>query len=170
MKKTFVTCAMIITVLLYQTAASGQVIKTFHHPSLNITFRADENWINIAHPENELIYEIADPDTIVRVLLYYEASDQAGPEYLNHMARTNNLVYEGKPTKGIINEREAWVLDATCCRRQLPVRVVLAAIPCTMEDDGLVITQLCCPEDKLAENKDCMEEILYSVQILDKEK
>ncbi len=94
-------------------------------------------------------------------------TESTGSHYLKNMANMKNLVYDSDPVKGKINNRDAWILDATCCIKKAPVRVVLVAIPDEQEDRSLYITQILCPEDKFEEKEESMEGMIYSLQITD---
>ncbi len=160
--KIFIVCALVIA---FSGLSFGQNFTTYKHPSLNIQLRAAENWKHIPRPEDRLIYEITDAESVVHVLMWYTETEQNGSAYIKKMAGMKDLVYQGEPTKGKINNRDAWVLDATCCMNESPVRVVLVAIPYETDKEALFITQIWCPEDKFAEKEQKMEDIIYSLEI-----
>jgi len=145
--------------------AFSQDLTTYKHPNLNIQIKAAENWKAIPRPEDQLIYELTDPEAVVHVMMWYTETEQDAAAYLKKMAGKKDLVYQGGPTKGKINNRDAWVLDATCCMDEVPIRVVLVAIPYSSDKEALFITQLWCPEGEFAENEQKMENVLYSLEI-----
>jgi len=154
-------------VLLIVAASLGQDRQTYQHPVLNFQVHAFKDWVQVPHPEDDFIYEIADPESVIRILMWYTETESSGSHYLKEMADMKELIYDAEPIKGKINNRDAWILDATCCMKKSPVRVVLVAIPDEQEDQSLYIAQILCPEDKFEEKEESMEGILYSLQIMD---
>ncbi len=151
--------------LLVATIAFGQERKTFQHPTLNVQVQAFDDWVQVVHPEDEFIYEIADSESILHVIIWKTETESSGSHYLKKMADKKDLVYDADPTLGKVQNRDAWVLDATCCMKKEPVRVVLVAIPDNQESESLYLAQILCPEERLKEKEVYMEEILYSLQI-----
>jgi hypothetical protein len=158
---------ILLTFLIVVTTVLGQDPATYQHPALNFEVQAFEDWVEVPHPEDELIFEIADPESVLRVKMWRVETESTGSDFLKTMADKNKLVYDGEPTLGKINNRDAWVLDATCCMKKAPVRVVLIAIPNNQEDQSLYIGQVLCPEGRLDEKENSMEGIIYSLQITD---
>ena len=155
----------LLVCLFLSTPGFGQSQQIYQHPALNFQVQAYENWLQVSHPENDNIYEITDPESIVRVRMWHAETDSDGSDFLKKMAIKKNFVYDAEPQLGNINNRNAWILDATCCMKEAPVRVVLIAIPDKEETNSLYITQVLCPEAKFEEKEDSMEEIIYSLQI-----
>jgi hypothetical protein len=149
------------------TLGFGQNQQSFQHPGTNLRVQAFEDWVQVPHPENDTIYEIADPESVLRVMMWRTESESEGSDFLKKMAEKKNLVYDADPQIGNIDNRDAWILDATCCMKEAPVRVVLIAIPDKKEGNALYMAQVLCPETRLKEKGDSMEDIIYSLQITD---
>lgn len=160
--KMLIVCALVIACC---GLAFSQDLTIYKHPKLNIQLKAEANWKNVPRPEDQLIYELTDPEAVVHVMMWYTETEHDAAAYLKKMAGKKDLVYQGGPTKGKINNRDAWVLDATCCMDKVPIRVVLVAIPYTSNKEALYIAELWCPEDKFVENEQKMENVLYSLEI-----
>lgn len=162
--KLIIVCALVIA---FSNLSFGEDLTTYKHPYVNIQLKAADGWQTIPRPEDKMLYELTDSESIVHVMMWYTETAQDAASYLKKMAGKKELVYQGGPTKGKINNRDAWVLDATCCMDKIPIRVVLVAIPDNREKEALYITQLWCPEEKFIENEQKMEDVLYSLEITD---
>jgi hypothetical protein len=153
--------------MLTALPAFSQDEQIFQHPDFNFRIQASTDWVQILHPEDESIFEIADPESVLRVRMWQANTGESGADYLLSMAKAKDLVYDAEPALGKINDHNAWVLDATCCMKEKPVRVVLVAVPNEEETKSLYIAQFLCPESKLKEKEPRMEELIYSLQISD---
>ena len=144
---------------------NGQNVQTFQHPSLNFQVQAFSDWITISHPENQMIFEIRDPDSVCCVRMWYAAGTGSVTKNLKNFALQKNLVFNAEPIKGNIKRKDAWILDATCCVNKAPVRVVLIAIPDQTRIGSFYAAQVGCPEDKFKEKEPVMESIIYSLTV-----
>ena len=151
--------------LIFSIQAIGQDQRIYQHPEINFQIQAFTDWVQVQHPENTSIFEIADPESVLRVRMWQTETEASGADYLKKMAQMKDLVFDAEPALGKINNRDAWVLDATCCIKEKPVRVVLVAVPDERENKSLYIAQFLCPEDQLDEKEADMEELIYSLKI-----
>jgi len=144
---------------------SDQRIQTFQHPTLNFQVQAFSDWITIPHPENEMIFEIKDPESVCCIRMWYTTAPGSVTENLKNFALQKNFVFNDEPIKGNIKGKDAWILDATCCMNKTPVRVVLIAIPDQNQTGSFYAAQVGCPEDKLKEKEPLIESIIYSFAV-----
>ena len=145
----------------------AQNVQNFQHPALNFQVQAFDTWLAVPHPENHMIFEIQDPESVVHVLMWYTEAAGSGTGYLKNFARQKKFVFDADPVLGKIKERDAWVLDATCCMNESPVRVVLVAIPWKNDVNCFYVAQVVCPENQLQEKESTIEQIIYSLDITD---
>ena len=143
--------------------------QIYEHPILNIQFEAPSGWKQLPRPEDRLIHEIADPEQIVHVVLWYTETMQDGPGYMKKMAGMKALVYEGEPKKMQIDGRDAWLLYTSGKDKKNPIRLQLAVIhhekPISHADhNALFIIQIWCPEAFYSQKKQQMEKILSSIR------
>ena len=163
----------IVLTLLLNNNTYGQNVQIYEHPSLNIQFKASQNWQQMPRPEDKLIYEVIDPDSIVHVVLWYTETEQDAQGYLWKMASMKDLVLgEEKPAKSRINNHDAWVLNVPGHEKKIPIRMLLAVIPhgksqAHPKENALFIIQIWCPEENYEEHKTTMENILASMEITD---
>jgi len=146
--------------------------QIYKHPFLNIQFMASLNWREVPHPEDNLIYEVVDPDSIVHVVLWYTETEQDGPDYLWKMANMKNLMLGEKPSKRRIKNRDAWVLNVPGHKNHKPIQMLLAVIPhgkspLRPKENALFIIQIWCPEESSKKHMPIMENILDSMEISD---
>jgi len=158
--------------LLLSNNSFSQKVQTYRHPSLNIQFKASQNWQKVPRPEDKLIYEVNDPDSIVHVVLWYTETEQDGPGYLWKMASMKDLVVGEKPSFRRIKSRDAWVLNVPGHEKRIPIRMLLAVIPhgkslIRPKENALFIIQIWCPEENYEQHMHLMENILESVEITD---
>jgi len=148
---------------------NAQDTGIYKHPLLNIQFEAPPSWKQLPRPEDRLIYEIADPDGIVHVVLWYTETQSDGPHYMKKMADMKGLEYEGEPLKRQIDERNAWLLYTLGKENKKTIRLLLAVIhyekPISHADhNALFIIQIWCPEKFYTQKKQEMEKILNSIR------
>lgn len=90
--KFFFKIIIVAAALLIPTTDSfSQNPQIYKHSSLNIQFEASQNWLQVPHPEDELIYEMVDPDSVVHVVLWYTETEQDALSYLMKMADMKDL-------------------------------------------------------------------------------
>jgi len=164
--------SMVVASLLLNNTFFCQNVQTYKHPSLNIQFKASQNWQHVSRPEDKLIFEVMDPDSIVHVVLWYTETEQDAPGYLWKMANMKDLVLGEKPSKRRINNRDTWVLNVTGHERKMPIRMLLAVIPhgkslIRPKENVLFIIQIWCPEESYEQHMHMMENILDSMEITD---
>jgi len=161
----------LIALLLLAAPVSARDTQVYEHPSLDFRFEAPRDWRQQPRPEDEMIHEVADPRTNVHVVLWYTSTMQSGPAYLKKMAGMQDLAVDNEPLRRQIGGREAWVLNVPGVIANVPVRTLLAVIPCGKSSDypdenALYIVQIWCPEEDYEEHARLMEDILYSVRIV----
>lgn len=151
---------------LYPNTQADQI---YEHPILNIQFEAPSGWKQLPRPEDRLIHEIADPEQIVHVVLWYTETMQDGPGYMKKMAGMKDLVYEGGPKKMQVDGRDAWLLYTSGQDTKSPIRLLLAVIhhekPISHADhNALFVIQIWCPEAFYSQKKQQMEKILSGIR------
>jgi len=151
---------------LYPHTQGDQIYK---HPVLNIQFEAPSGWKQLLRPEDRMIHEIADPEQIVHVVLWYTETMQDGPGYMKKMAGMKDLVYEGELKKMQIDGRDAWLLYTSGQDMKRPIRLLLVVIhhekPISHADhNALFVVQIWCPEAFYPQKKQQMEKILNSIR------
>jgi hypothetical protein len=164
--------SVIAALLILTTDSFSQNSQIYKHPSLNIQFEASQNWQQVPHPEDELIYEMIDPNSVVHVVLWYTETEQDAPSYLMKMADMKDLVLEEKPSRRPIKNRDAWVLDVPGHERNIPIRMFLAVIQHGKSqiwpaENALFIVQIWCPQENYQQVMSIMKNILKSVDITD---
>ena len=160
--------ALILCVAL---PAQAQALRVYEHPSLGFAFTAPDGWKTVAHPEDDLIYEVADSKTGIHVLLWYTSTEQSALKYLNKMADMKDLVVATEPVHKKINQREAWVLNVSGTIAKAPIQTLLAVIPSGRSlihpaENALYIVQIWCPAPDYPGNSRAMEKILDSVKVM----
>jgi len=151
--------------------AAGRESRLYKHPGLDFQFRAPEGWLDQARPEDGLIYEVADPQTNIHVVLWYTTTEQDGLGYLKKMADMKGLIAEREPEERRIDGLTAWVLGAPGTLAGAPIHALLAVIPCGMSpvypaENALYIVEIRCAEENFETHFRAMEEILDSVHVM----
>ncbi len=154
----------------------GQDRQVYRHPSLNVQFQATQGWQRVPRPEDATIYEVADPAGAVHVVLWYTTTEQDGRKYLMKMAGMKDVrLEEGQePNRQRIGGHEAWVLNLIGQERGARVRTILAVIPHGKSsewprENALYVVQIWCPEGDYQRHRGSMENILASVEIVERE-
>jgi hypothetical protein len=154
----------------------GQDLRVYQHPSLSIQFEALRNWSRVPRPEDETIYEVADPTSDVHVVLWYTTTEQDGRKYLVKMASMKDVMLkEGqRAISRRIGGQDAWVLNLPGKERGSRVRMLLAVIPHGKSEEwpkenALYIIQIWCPEEDYQTYRQSMEDILSSVEITERD-
>jgi hypothetical protein len=149
-----------------------QNLRVYRHPSLNVQFRATQNWRQVPRPEDSTIYEVADPAGAVHVVLWYTTTEQDGHMYLMKMASMKDVQLEPgqEPSLQRMGGHEAWLLNLSGHERGARVRTLLAVIPHGKSsewprENALYLVQIWCPEDDYQDYRQSMEDILSSVEI-----
>jgi hypothetical protein len=145
-------------------------LKIYKHPLLNFEFMATENWQPIRHPEDNLIYEIIDPDSIKHVLPWYTETEQDAQHFLWKMLSMKNIVVKKKPSKSQIGTYDAWMINAFGYERNISDHIIIAVIPygksqVRARENRLFIIQVWCPEENYNKHKSEIEDILKSIKI-----
>ncbi len=155
----------------------GQDLQVYKHPTLNIQLQATQSWRRVPRPEDETIYEVADPAGAVHVVLWYTTTEQDGRKYLMKMAGMMDVQIEEdqEASRRRIGGHEAWVLDLPGHERGARVRMLLAVIPHGKSsewprENALYLVQIWCPEDDYQSYRQSMEDILSSVEITEDDK
>jgi len=150
--------------------------QVYQHPSLNVQFQATPNWRRVPRPEDATIYEVADPAGAVHVVLWYTTTEQDGRKYLMKMASMKDVqLEEGKEaSRQRIGGHEAWVLNLVGRERAARVRTILAVIPHGKSsewprENALYLVQIWCPEGDYQRHRASMEDILASVEIVERD-
>jgi hypothetical protein len=167
----------IITIILFiglitSTAGFAQKKTTYTHPTKNFHFEAGINWKNVKHIEDDLIYEMHDPENCIHVMLWFTETMSPPKNYLEKMADMKAYSWETGPDETIINDREAWIIDGEGTVYKEQVKVMLASIPVYDKSHishanhiAQYIIQVWCPIEKYESKKDEMEDILASVNV-----
>jgi hypothetical protein len=111
MRTVFLSINVITALVLVAGDSPCQDTRVYRHPSLNIQFEAPPDWDRVARPEDELIYEVADPDGAVHVVLWYTTTEQGPQDYLRKMAQMKDLAVGERPSPAQIGDRDAWTLS-----------------------------------------------------------
>jgi hypothetical protein len=142
--------------------------KEYRHPKLGTRFTATGNWRAIRHPEDDLIYEVVDPDNILHVMLWYTSTEMDCSAYLKKMAGMKGLISKGEPEKRVIGEREAWTLKAlngSGVSNAAGKATLLFYLAAFRDGDGLHIARVWCPEALYFQRIIQIEEIISSLGI-----
>jgi hypothetical protein len=149
--------------------ASGAVAgeKIYRHPNLDFEFKAPDGWENVGHPEDGLIYEVKDPETGLRVMLWYTTTEQDCPGYLEKMADMKGFRAE-MPAERRIGNSNGWIIETVGDVYGQSSRVTLAGVSrpgSYAEENALYIVQIWCPGEKYDEVSQQMTDILASVRV-----
>ena len=147
----------------------GQDKQIYKHPRLDIQVEAPSGWKQLPRPEDRLIYEIADTEENVHVMLWYTATMQDAKGYLEKMADMKGLHWEGEPMVVEGKEDDAWKVDATGIVWGIDARVFLTVIQNGydgrhVDHNALYIVMIWCPEPDFSRHKLQMANILNSVK------
>jgi predicted Zn-dependent protease len=164
------TILIAMAAILSVAPAAARDAGLYRHPRLDIQFTAPEGFRQQEHPEDVLIYEVANPQTGIHVMLWSTTTEQSGLKYLQKMAHMKDLSLDGEPQKRWIDRRESWVFDVPGTIAGSPIRTLLAVIlsgPCQERpaENVLTVVQIWCPTETHAEHARAMEAILESVRI-----
>lgn len=164
MKKTFFFQGLCLAALMFVMPGNllAQPTQVYHHPTLNIQFEAPPNWMQIPHLEDQTIYELTSPDTLIHIWVYHTVTAQDGPSYLKKVALMKQLKFKGEPVKKVIKNKEAYELEATGLIRQKPIRMILTALPF---EKGFFIVQIWSPEQSFMNYQQMMRNIQGSLGI-----
>ena len=164
MKKSNILFFLSICLAVIVSPAISQDFVTYNHPELEISFLAPSGWQGVDHPEDDLIYEITDPEGDIHVHLWYTESGTNSESYITGLANRKGLTSSGSvsPLKG--KEREAIWMTATGEMNGEDSQVFLVAIP---DQTGTFIVQIWCPAEQYPGKKRLMENILYSLEAKD---
>ena len=162
--------SIMLIMMLLACAAACNAGQMYEHPALKFRFEASPDWIRVSRPEDDMIYEMMDPDSIVHAILWYTSTMQDAPRYLVKMADMKGLVLTGKPLKIGIERHDAWMFDAPVRINGIEARTLLAVIEhgksmLHPEENALYIVQIWCPEGMYEKNARRMKDILESVEI-----
>jgi hypothetical protein len=170
--RSFITIIYVILfIFLIPIKSFSQITRTYKHPILNFQFNASENWINISHPEDSLIYEMIRPDSNIHVMLWYTETEQSAEKYLLKMVSMKDLKIAGDVANPrTINEHDMWVITLPGYEGKVPVRLMLGIIARGKskkhpKENRLFIIQIWCHQDKFNVYKSIFEDILKSVEI-----
>lgn len=158
----------IIYFLLLSSTLSGQGKRIYNHPFLNIRFEASPGWQQLPRPEDRLIYEIADPEKTVHVMLWYTATMQDARGYLRKMADMKGLRWEEETSIQGMGD-DAWQVDATGHIWGMEARTLLAVVQNGFDNkhadhNALYIVMIWCPEQDFTQHEQQMTDILNSVR------
>jgi hypothetical protein len=151
--------------------SSSQNSQVYRHSALKFQFTASENWINIQHPEDSLIYEMVSPDSGIHVMLWYTETEQTAEKYLLKMVSMKNLdMVGGEPNPRIINDHDMWVIVLPGHQGKIPVRLMIGITARGTskkhpKENRLFIVQIWCHQEKYSAYQTTFEEILQSVKI-----
>jgi hypothetical protein len=152
-------------------SSSSQSSQTYKHPSLNFQYEALEDWINIPHPEDSLIYEMTSPDSGIHVMLWYTETEQSAEKYLLKMVSMKDLdMAGGVANPRSINDLDMWVITLPGYEGKVPVRLMIGITARGKskkhpKENRLFIIQIWCHQDKYSSYETIFEEILKTVKI-----
>lgn len=157
-------------ILCVALPVQAQGLRVYEHPSLGFAFTAPDGWKPVVHPEDDLIYEVADSKTGIHVLLWYTSTEQSALRYLEKMAGMKDLNIEQKPQARRFDLYDGWVFRLPGKIEGKSVRTVLAAIDGGKsgphpEERALYIVQIWCPAETSMDHWRRMDDILNSVTI-----
>lgn len=169
MKSMFFLLTVMICLLLISLPLFGQNKQVYKHPRLDIQIEVPSGWKQLQRHADPSIYEIADPEKFVHVMLWYTATMQDAKGYLEKMADMKGLHWEGKPVAVEGREDDAWVVDATGIVWRMNARVLLTVIHHGydgrhVDHNALYIVMIWCPEPDFSRHKLQMVDILKSVR------
>lgn len=172
--RSWISASIILCVALSVSAMDfPPKLQVYRHPypRLNIQFIAPADWVEIPWHDDNLAYEVMDPDSTVHVLLWYTETEQDGPGYLRKMADMKDLTFEEELHKQEIQGREAWVATTSGVTNDIPINLILAVIETDHsllpKHNALYIIQIWCAKEDSAEHIEQMTDILNSVEIID---
>jgi hypothetical protein len=144
--------------------------RVYEHPSLDFRFSAPEGMQPVAHPEDDLAYEVVDPKTGIHVLLWYTTTEQGPSDYLKKMASMKELVFDQKPQATRIDQRDAWVLrqpDRIVGKSMQTLLAVIAGGRSRIhpKESALYIVEIWSPAEGDSDNWRIREDIFRSVKI-----
>ncbi len=148
--------------LLMLGTSLAQPTQVYHHPTLDIQFEAPPNWMQIPHPEDQTIYELTSPDTVIHIWVYHTVTTQDAPTYLKKLALMKQLKFKGEPVKKVIKNKEGYELEAAGLIRQKPIRMIITALPF---EKGFFIVQIWSPEQSFMNYQQMMRNIQGSLGI-----
>ena len=155
--------ALLVTLFTESTTSYAPAQATYRHPTLPLQFEASEGWKQVPHPEDRLIYHMAAPEGGLNVMLWYTETEQEAPRYLQKMADMKGFQPLTEPRQEKLRRQMAWVISAVNVSEKGDVRAILAALP---SEEGLHIVQIWCPLERYEEEKQRMESILASVEVV----
>ncbi len=164
----------IVTLLgvISTTFTFAQKNESYKHSKKNFQFEAGENWKNVKHAEDELIYEMVDPDGGIHVMLWFTETESPAKNYIAKMADMKGYSRDSGPDKTTINKREAWMIEGGGEVYEDKVKVLIASIP--VHDKSHIshanhiaqyIVQIWCPIKKYEEKREEMSEIMASIAV-----
>ena len=174
-KITFLLLTGFISSLIMVNPSSAEDLQIYKHPRLNIQFEAPANLKQYPYHKDKSIYEIFDPDTNIHVMLWYTSTEQDASRYLEKMADMKGFNPEEKPVKTKIKDRDAWLYNIPGLVNKNSSQVLLAVIPNGKSEkypreNALYIVQIWCPVDNYKQHTLIMENILESVEIINRPK
>ena len=166
--KPVVAVLILLWISLAPAVGGAAEAKVYRHPTLDFEFEASEGWRNVRHPEDGLIYEMKDPASGLRVMLWLTTTEQDCPGYLEKMADMKGYRAE-KPADRPIGNNDGWIIDTAGDIYGRPSYVMLAGVykPGSYpEENALYIVQIWCPEEKSETLKPQMLELLAGVKVM----
>lgn len=156
--------------LIIANPSRSQERQIYKHPLLNIQFKAQSGWQQLERHQDDMIFETADPDQSVHVMLWYTATMQDARGYLEKMADMKGLRWDAQSTAVEGLGDEAWQLDGIGDIWGMDARTLLTVIhrgsDKTHRDHfALYIVMIWCPRDVFNRHKRQMGEIINSIVI-----
>jgi len=164
MKKTFFLQGICLAAFMFVMLGTSfaQPNQVYHHPTLDIQFEAPPSWMQIPHPEDQTIYELVSPDTIIHIVVFHRVTPQDGLTYVKNIALLKQLKPKGEPVKKIIKNKQAFEIEASGLIKQKPIRMIITALPF---EKGFFVIQIWSPEQNFMNYQQMMKNILGSLGI-----
>lgn len=149
-------------------AAQTLQTRTFEHPLHPVSIEAPADWKVADWPGDPGVFEVGAPDSSVRVLLWFTATEMDALRYLNKMLGMKPLSPIGDPEIRAIDGRQGWQIVATGSEQgDGDVRETLTVIGAGPDapTEGNYVLQVWCPETHGDSLAPMIESIVGSLRI-----
>jgi hypothetical protein len=160
---------LLVTIVnAHQYAMDNTIYK---HPLLAFQFTASENWSQINHPEDNLIYEVTNPGNALHVMLWYRETEQSAKKYLIKMADMKGLADKHiEPNKVTIDNKDSWQHETISTIGNENVKSFISVTANghnkqRAKENCLYILHIWCMEEDYVKYDNRIDEIIASVKI-----